>query len=111
MYVKALAVTLLGFSAAVLADGGSAAAVPPAASAQSPAAPAPASATPDEKVSQNQPHVSGCLQDTGTHLRTRPGDCLSSPGHSYSSDEMRSTGASNSADALRLMDPSLTTTR
>lgn len=51
-----------------------------------------------------------CPQNTGTHIKQKAGDCLSSPGRTYGSDELRSTGAIKTEEGLRKMDPSLTVT-
>jgi hypothetical protein len=51
-----------------------------------------------------------CPQDTGTRIKQKAGDCQSSPGRTYGSDELRSTGAINTGEGLRKMDPSLTVT-
>ncbi len=50
-----------------------------------------------------------CPQDTGSRIPRKPGDCLSSAGRTYSSEELRSTGSINAGDGLRRMDPSITT--
>lgn len=90
-----LTAAILGAATAAMADG-----------------PAPAAPTPAQtEVAQAQPATTaGCLHDTGTHLKSRPGECLSSPGHSFGSDELRSTGATDVGGGLRMMDPTLTTT-
>jgi hypothetical protein len=87
----------LGFAGAALADGAGAPASPPAPAAANTAA------RPDAASA-------GCLHDTGTHLKPKPGECLSSPGHSFGSDELSSTGATDVGGGLRMMDPTLTTT-
>ena len=63
----------------------------------------------DQQVAQTQARSVVCPHDTGSHIKQQPGDCLSSPGRTYGSEELRSTGAINNADALRRVDPSLTT--
>ena len=82
-----------GVFGAALADGGSAAA---------PAA---------QNAPANTPPAASrvCPQNTGSLLPRKPGDCLSSPGRTYGSEELRSTGAVNTGEALRQVDPSLTT--
>lgn len=60
-----------------------------------------------------------CLRDTGSHIpptaaqknATRAADCARGPGRSYSKDELDRTGATDTADALRRIDPSLTVVR
>jgi hypothetical protein len=69
----------------------------------------PASSAAPGKTTDRAPASSRvCPQDTGSRLPRKEGECLSSGGRTYSSDELRSTGASNNAEALRRMDPSLT---
>lgn len=56
-----------------------------------------------------------CLRETGTHLRSitakprqeRAVACAGSPGRSYSREDIQRSGAMNTADALRLLDPSI----
>ena len=47
-----------------------------------------------------------CLSDTGSRFTTKPPDC-SSFGSSYSSEDMSRTGKTDSAQALKQLDPSL----
>ena len=49
-----------------------------------------------------------CDIDTGSHLPPRPGHCSVSPGRSYSADDVRNTGRTDVADALQMLDPSIT---
>lgn len=89
MYRSTLAIVLTGMSALAAGDP----AAPPAAQTQA----------------ATQPDASRvCPQDSGTRIKQQPGSCLSSPGRTYGSDEIRNTGATNAADALSKMDPSLT---
>jgi 2-keto-3-deoxy-galactonokinase len=46
-----------------------------------------------------------CLT-TGTRIALKPGQCAMVPGRSYSQDELERTGAIDTAEALRLLDPS-----
>lgn len=51
-----------------------------------------------------------CLRDTGSRIRHRSLQkqrCVSAPGRSYSREDLQRTGASNTADALRMLDPAL----
>lgn len=56
-----------------------------------------------------------CLRETGTHLRAitakprhqRAVECAGAPGRSYSREDIQRSGAMNTADALRLLDPSI----
>ena len=52
----------------------------------------------------------GCVNKTGTRLPTSPHDCAGF-GNSYSTDALKSTGQAQAADALRLLDPSVTVHR
>jgi hypothetical protein len=101
MFRNVLAVALLGFATGALADGPGAA--PPASSPQAAPAPAGQDGMPDASAV--------CPQDTGSHIKRKPGDCLSSPGRTYGSQEISQTGATDVGGALRMMDPSLTTSR
>lgn len=49
---------------------------------------------------------SSCLTATGSRVPASPGYCTA-VGRSYSSTDIRNTGASNPGEALRLMDPSI----
>jgi hypothetical protein len=51
---------------------------------------------------------SACLTQTGSHI-AGSGTTCSSLGSSYSSSDIGRTGATTPAEALRLMDPSITT--
>ncbi len=48
-----------------------------------------------------------CLQHTGSLIPPKKGECLAVAGRSYSGDELRRTGASTTAGALRMLDPSI----
>lgn len=63
-----------------------------------------------------------CIRDTGTHIRSRTAmraaqqstngtkaakACNGQPGSSYSADDIAGTGATNVAEALRLLDPAV----
>jgi hypothetical protein len=47
-----------------------------------------------------------CLQDTGSRIPTKPGDCNNQPGRSISREEMERTGAFTTFDAIRRIEPS-----
>jgi hypothetical protein len=55
-----------------------------------------------------RPGDRNCLQSTGSLIPAKPGECLPVAGRSYSQEDIRRTGAVNTADALRLLDPSVT---
>lgn len=47
-----------------------------------------------------------CLRDTGTRIKRRDRDgCTNGIGESYSGEELRRTGARDTAEALRLLSP------
>ncbi|MBS0194691.1 MAG: hypothetical protein JSR34_10625 [Proteobacteria bacterium] len=56
-----------------------------------------------------------CLRETGTHVRSispkahhdRAVECVGSPGRTYTREDIERTGAVNTADALRKLDPSI----
>ena len=48
-----------------------------------------------------------CLKSTGSRIPARPGECLSEPGHSWSQEDVQSTGKPTAGGALRQMDPLL----
>jgi len=52
-----------------------------------------------------KPGDRNCLQQTGSLIRARKGKCLPLPGQSYSGDELRRTGATDTAHALQMLDP------
>jgi hypothetical protein len=49
-----------------------------------------------------------CPQDSASRIPMRPGECSSSPGRTYSNQDMERTGQTNVGDALQLLDPSIT---
>jgi hypothetical protein len=49
-----------------------------------------------------------CLTSTGSRIPPSAGDCLGVPGRSYSQRDIESTGATSAAEALSLLDPSIT---
>lgn len=53
---------------------------------------------------------SSCLTETGPRLPLRPGQC-SAYGRSYSSEELQGTGQTGAGEALRMLDPRITTNR
>lgn len=56
-----------------------------------------------------------CLRQTGSHVRSitpkahgdRAVECASAPGRVYSREDIERTGATTTAQALRLLDPSI----
>lgn len=48
------------------------------------------------------------LSNTASRIPTEPGRCSSSPGRDYSQTEIQQTGQTNAADALRMLDPTIT---
>jgi hypothetical protein len=45
-----------------------------------------------------------CLKDTGSRIKPKEGECRG-PGTSYSKDDIDQTGAFDTAEALRRLDP------
>jgi len=68
-------------------------------------------ATPDasKRTAATAATPAGCVTDTGTRLPVKPGDCAA-PGHVWTDQEVRGTGVTDSAHALRLLDPTVTVT-
>jgi len=50
---------------------------------------------------------SACLSETGSRIPSSGASC-SAFGHSYSSEDINSTGSTTAAGSLRLLDPSIT---
>ena len=94
MYRSILAFVLLGVFGAALAEDKAAASVPQT------------QVIPNGGEDATPPT---CPQETGTRLRRKPGECLSIPGRTYGSEELRATGATNVGDGLQRMDPALIT--
>ena len=49
----------------------------------------------------------GCIRSTGTRIPVKDGECTGAVGRSYTKDDLDSTGQTNTAEALRMLDPSL----
>ena len=49
-----------------------------------------------------------CVLETGSRIAPKPGECSASPGRSYSQTDIERTGKVDVADALQLLDPSIT---
>jgi len=47
-----------------------------------------------------------CLQDTGSRIPPKSGECNNQPGRSISHEEMERTGAFTTFDAIRRIEPS-----
>jgi hypothetical protein len=47
-------------------------------------------------------------QGTASRLPAKPDECSATPGRAYSQTEVQQTGQTNVADALRMLDPSIT---
>jgi len=50
-----------------------------------------------------------CLRETGSRIAPKKGECLPVAGRTYSRDELGRTGRQSTGDALRQLDPSITT--
>ena len=48
-----------------------------------------------------------CVRQTGSRIRQQDNHCLGVAGRSYSGDELRHTGAPDTARALQMLDPSV----
>ncbi|HEU0152658.1 MAG TPA: hypothetical protein VFQ84_04865 [Arenimonas sp.] len=82
-------------------------AAPPADAAPSVDAATPADpAAPEADALAAKADARNCIRDTGTRIKRRDRDgCNGQPGESYTGEELRRTGASNPAEALRLLSP------
>lgn len=49
-----------------------------------------------------------CLRSTGSRIPPKAGECLPVSGRAYSRDDIERTGARNTGDALRMLDPRIT---
>jgi hypothetical protein len=49
----------------------------------------------------------GCVADTGTRIPVSPSDCAG-PGRVWTDQDVKSTGATDAAQALRQLDPTVT---
>lgn len=68
----------------------------------------PAAATSKAAVAPNLPPV-GCVSNTATRIPMSPTECAAF-GRAWTDQVIKATGATDSAQALRLLDPSLTVT-
>lgn len=81
---------------------------------QNPVQPAPAAqAAAGQSASTDQPRAikpgdAHCLRSTGSLIPPRKGHCLPVAGRSYSAEQLRRTGAPTTAQALQMLDPSIT---
>jgi hypothetical protein len=55
-----------------------------------------------------RPGDHNCLRSTGSLIPPKPGECLPVAGRSYDREDIRRTGARTTAEALQLLDPSVT---
>ena len=55
-----------------------------------------------------KPGDRNCLQDTGSLIKPKPGNCLPVHGNSYSKDDIDRTGQPTLGPALQMLDPSVT---
>jgi hypothetical protein len=68
----------------------------------------PDTAKPAPPATANQPPA-GCVADTATRIPVSPRDCAAF-GRTWTEQDVRSTGATDAAQALRQLDPSVTVT-
>lgn len=69
--------------------------------------PAKAKTTVAAKRAAAAPDRRNCIRATGSHIAPPKGKCLSVPGNSYSQKDIQRTGATNMAQALQMLDPSI----
>lgn len=100
----------LMFSAVLLATATAALAAPQNAPAtsQTQADTAPANAH-HAKRSPLKPGDRQCIQNTGSLIPAKKGECLPVPGRSYSKEELDATGQTTLGPALQQLDPAITT--
>jgi hypothetical protein len=79
-----------------------------AACASTPSSPSPGAATSKAAAAPNLPPV-GCVSNTATRIPMSPAECAAF-GRAWTDQDIKTTGATNSAQALRLLDPSVTVT-
>lgn len=60
-----------------------------------------------DAAAQGVPINGSTCMTTGTRIALKPGECANLPGRSFSQDELERTGAPTTAEALRMLDPSL----
>jgi hypothetical protein len=65
------------------------------------------STPPTAKASAAATAPPGCVGTTATRLPVNPGSCAG-PGHTLTQDQLVTTGATDTAGALRLVDPTMT---
>lgn len=72
-------------------------------------APATAKTTAKSATKRAVPAVASrtCIRDTGTHIKRSKGECVPVAGSSYSQKDLQRTGAATTAEALRMLDPSV----
>jgi hypothetical protein len=68
----------------------------------------PGAATSNAAATPNLPPV-GCVSSTATRIPRSPAECVAF-GRAWTQEDIRTTGATDAAQALRLLDPSVTVT-
>ena len=63
---------------------------------------------PDTQQTASAATKQPCALETGSRIAPQPGECSTSPGRSYSQTDIERTGSVDVADALHLLDPSIT---
>jgi hypothetical protein len=61
---------------------------------------------PDAQATASTANANPCVQHSASRIPPRPGEC-SAPGRTYSDTDIRNTGQTNLADALQMLDPSV----
>ena len=68
-------------------------------------APAPVAADQGKATSKKEAHIN-CLRETGSRIKPKEGECIEAPSKVITRDDIDSTGSTNTADAIRKLEPS-----
>ena len=63
---------------------------------------------PDAQQTASAATAQPCALQTGSRIAPKPGECSMAPGRSYSQTDIERTGEVDVAEALHLLDPSIT---
>ena len=63
---------------------------------------------PDAQQTASAATTQPCALQTGSRIAPKPGECSMAPGRSYSQTDIERTGEVDVAEALHLLDPSIT---
>lgn len=67
-----------------------------------------ACATPGKSLQADAKAAQPCTLSSASRIPARPNQCSSSPGRSYTQQDIERTGQTNVGDALQMLDPSVT---